>query len=212
MADNDVLIKCAAYRLLDRLDTFGLGEVGVLGVARFVVESAIAKHDRLRDRESARAAWLSFRSRAQELEPSPDEVQLATRLEQTANELGLALDVGESQLCAMAVRRLGTVVLSGDKRSISAAEILRSVLEVLADLDGRVVCLEQALDAVCADLGYQEVRTRVCAEPYMDKALSICFACSSAEVSGNPSLGLASYIADVRASAPNLLAESLLSS
>ena len=209
LADNDVLLKCAAYRLLGQLDGAGPGAVGVLGAARYVVTSAIANHDRLKDRESAQAAWLSFLNEARELEPLPDEVELATRLEQVANEFGLALDVGESQLCAMAVQRPGTVVLTGDKRSIRAAERLRTVVNVLTSLDGRVACLEQLLDATCAELGFGAVRTRVCAEPEADMALSVCFSCWSAEVDGSDGAGLKSYIANVRTAAPNLLVESL---
>ena len=209
LADNDVLIKCAAYRLLAWLDAKGPGAVGVLGAARYVVSTAIASHDRLKDRESAQAVWSSFLSEALELEPSPDEVKLATRFEQAANELGLALDVGESQLCAMAIQRPGTVVLTGDKRSIRAAESLRSVVDGFASLDGRLACLEQVLDAICAELGFGAVRPRVCAEPDADKALSVCFSCWSAEVDGDGGAGLDSYVSNVRASAPNLLVESL---
>ena len=211
LADNDVLIKCAAYRLLERLDAAGPGAVGVLGAARYVVTSAIANHDRLVDRESAQTEWSSFLNETQELEPSPDEIELATELEELANELGLALDVGESQLCAMAVRRPGTLVLTGDKRCITAAESLRAVARDLTSLDGRVACLEQLLHAICAELGFGAVRTRVCAEPKADRALSVCFSCRSPEISDGDDAGLRSYIAKVRATAPSLLVESLAS-
>ena len=209
LADNDVLIKCAAYRLLGRLDAAGPSAVGVLGAARYVVTSAIASHDRLKDRESAQVEWSSFLSETQELEPSPDEIELATKLEQIANELGLALDVGESQLCAMGVRRPGTVVLTGDKRCIRASESLRTVASDLTRLDGRVACLEQLLDAICAEMGFEAVRARVCAEPEADKTVSVCFSCWSAEVNGIDEAGLTSYIAALRTAAPNLLVESL---
>jgi hypothetical protein len=177
---------------------------GILGVARFVVPDAIDRHGQMLDKEGALACWHSLLSIVSELEPTDEELGLATRLEEVANRLGLPLDVGESQLCAIAVFRLGTVVLTGDKRAIAAAERIRQVDDGLRSLDGRVACLEQFVLTLCSVAGVDIVRSRICSEPGVDRALAICMSCSS-QVSVDDS-GLLSYIASLRSEAPHLLA------
>lgn len=210
LVDNDVLIKCAAYKLLTALSGIGPTPIGVLGAARYVVTSAIRHHDRLNDPESAEHNWRSFLAEVVELEPRPIEIKLATCLEQAAGDLGLALDVGESQLYAMAIMQPETIVLTGDKRSIKAAEQLREIAHRVTSLDGRVACLEQAVEAMNERFGFELIRALVCSEPGADKAMSICFSCWNETPAVDEGAGLRSYIATVRETAPNLLVDSLL--
>lgn len=205
LADNDVLIKGASYRLLEEFPAAGAHVVGVLGAARFVVRSALEGQPRLHDRNGAIGAWESFLEAAVELEPSEAELELATALETVAAELGLGLDVGESQLCAMAIARPDALVLTGDKRAIGAMEELRVEVDELQHLDGRVACLEQVLQSLCDALGPELVRKQVCAEPGADRAVSICFSCASGDAVTFDPAGLTSYVEAMRADAPNVL-------
>lgn len=207
LVDNDVLIKGSAYSLWHLLSAPVLRSMGVLGAARFVVPDAIRNHGRIKDRDRATAAWRGLLAVVEELEPTSDELDVATALEEVANAVGLPLDVGESQLCAIAIHRAGVVVLTGDKRAIAAAEQLRSLVARLEELDGRVACFEQLLHALSSVFGMNAIRGCVCSESAVDRALSICCSCFSEQDIGEvDESGLLSYIDHLRAAAPNLLA------
>jgi hypothetical protein len=206
--DNDVLIKLAAYRLLsDGLAALGgVGGVGVLGAARYVIPSAIARSDRIADKEGAIMAWLAVVDLVEALEPSADELAIAALLEKHAARRGLPLDTGESQLFAMTIVRQLSLVVTGDKRAIIATESLRPDVDELAALDGHVVCLEQVVERLIEVLGSHVVRSAICQETRADRALSISMSCASVPSSAPFSLdGLHSYIADIRASAVSLI-------
>lgn len=203
--DNDVLIKLAAYDLLIQARA-QLGAVGVLGAAKFVVRDALDRHRGLQDPVAARARWESSLGELHFLEPTDDEVALATFLEEHAAFEGLPLDSGESQLCAIAISRGIGLLVTGDKRAIAAAEAIAQTATQLLELAGRFVCLEQLASRLIAELGAGEVRSRICAEPGADKALAICLSCSSfaAGAAFDPG-GLVSYVEHLRADAPTLL-------
>ena len=122
--------------------------------------------------------------------------------------LGLDLDSGESQLCAIAVYRNTALVLTGDKRAIAGAERLIAAINDLASLEGRLVCLEQAVMGVAERIGIETARILICAEAAIDTSMSICFRCR-ALADGRPLelAGLLSYIRDIRKGAPTLLLE-----
>lgn len=203
--DNDVLIKLTAYDLLGAAQA-RLGAVGVLGAAKFVVRSALERHRGLQDREAAKARWEASLDTIELLEPTDDEIRLATRLEESAAASGLPLDVGESQLCAMTITRGIAHLVTGDKRAIAAAEVMTAAVGELLALAGRVLCLEQLASHLVSDLGAEEVRRRVCAEPGVDRSLSICLSCAGLESgSAFDPAGLVSYAESLRAAAPTLL-------
>lgn len=202
--DNDVLIKAAAYGLLTATsEAFG-GSVGVLGVARFVVTKRLEKDRRIADAAQATANWLGFLDGAEELEPSADELDLATAIEEAAAARGLPLDVGESQLCAIVITRQVRRLVSGDKRAVKAAEQLLPSVAALAAMSGAWVCLEQLVAALADRVDAEGIRVSICAEPDMDRALTICMSCgSTGPWSGE---GIESYVNDLREHAPTLLA------
>lgn len=205
LVDNDVLVKGSAFRLWTLVPSNVLHALGTLGAARFVVPDAIARHRQILDKGGALASWHSLLSVVSVLEPSDEERGFAIRLEAVANQLGLPLDVGESQLCAIAVSRLDTIILTGDKRAVAAAERLRLVEVALQSLDGRVACLEQFVLRLLRFAGAEPVRGCICSEPGVDRALTICMSCSSQKAIIDDS-GLLSYIESLRSEAPHLLA------
>ncbi len=207
LIDNDVLIKCSCYALVEHLKPPGhdVGAVGVLGAARYVVGKYLERRGRIRDREKARASFDRYIAMVNELEPTEEELGLASAIEEKALQLGLDLDGGESQLCAMAIHRNWPLVLTGDKRAIRSVEMLYNVVHEVAGLRGRVVCLEQAVAGVVDRIGVDSVRTAVCGEPEVDKALSICFQCNQPTPQADVKPGLSSYISHLRSEAPAML-------
>jgi hypothetical protein len=207
--DNDVLFKGCCYGLLGRLIGAvcdGVEAVGVLGSARFVVAKKIEKAE-LRGNPSGALVVLSeFLSRSQVLEPSPSEQAMAADLELNAQRLGLNLDSGESQLCAILVFRVLPLLLTGDKRAITAIEGLVDTDERLLSICRKVTCLEQLVRKALHREGHVVFRGAICAEPEVDKALAICFSCSAPSMAASSiDEGLDSYIRSLRMHAPRVL-------
>lgn len=210
LIDNDVLIKCACYSLLGevRAPNNAGGDLGILGAAPFVVRGYLQRRGSISDRIAAQRCFDSCLSRAVILEPTEDELRLATIIEETAMEQGLDLDSGESQLCAMAVFRMSPFLLTGDKRAICGAESLQLQVSALSSLHGRVVCLEQAIRGIANRMGPLAARSLICAEAAVDKSLSICFECDREPARPEfAAEGLQSYIRYLRTQAPLLLYE-----
>lgn len=200
--DNDVLIKGAAFGILEPMAAAFNG-VAVLGVARFVVAKRIGKHAGISNSDTARARWEEFLAGAEELEPTEAELALSTAIEVAAAERGLQLDAGESQLCAITVVRAMRVVVTGDKRAIAAVEHLFGVVPELAVVEGRWVCLEQLVLALAERVDPDVLRAAICAEPRLDRALTICMGCGAG--SGWSPEGLESYVRDLRGRAQRAL-------
>jgi hypothetical protein len=210
--DNDVLIKGACYSVLaDIASLFGGGaSVGILSVARFVVKGRIARGAGIQDPESALGAFGTFLASVGELEPTAYEISLATSLEEAAMLASLPVDVGESQLCAMVLSRSIRFLVTGDKRAITSLEALLPAFAELDALRSRVACMEQVIFEVANAIGWSQCRDRVCAEPDVDRALSICFSCRQPAVpDGSSHEGIESYVRDIRRAAPTVLCSSL---
>ena len=116
---------------------------------------------------------------AMELEPTEPEAILAADLELMAQTACLAWDAGESQLCAMLITRMVPALLTGDKRAISALERLVALEPRTAGAAGKIYCLEQLVTLALGKLAIDTVRVAVCRKPIVDRALAICFSCSS---------------------------------
>lgn len=210
LIDNDVLIKCSCYSVLDQLRVASdrPREVAVLGAARFVVGRYLERRGMIHDRSAAQRRFYEYLSTVIVLEPTVDELRLASDIEEKALLLGLDLDSGESQLCAIAIFRGSSLLLTGDKRAIAGAEKLKASIGGMSLLEGRLVCLEQAILGVAERVGVSTIRVQICAEAAVDKSLSICFECH-AFAEGQPLelTGLLSYIRDLRGKASTLLYE-----
>jgi hypothetical protein len=197
--DNDVLIKAACYGLTTELDASR--SLGVLGAAKYVVAGRIERMALCGDRDAARNAALDLIGRSSVLEPSRDELVLATAIETAAQRRGIELDAGESQLAAMIVYRGIAVLETGDKRAIKGFELLLDELSDLDALRGRLRCLEQIVARCLGAVGSDALARAICAEPRVDTTLSICFRCFSSPPHDAvlDRDGLDSYIATLRA-------------
>ena len=206
--DNDVLIKLAAYRLIESgLAALGDGSAAVvLGAAPFVVPSAINGHEGIDDKPGALAAWQAAVDVVEVVEPTHDEVALAARLEEAAARLGLPFDFGESQLCAIVVARGLELLVTGDKRAITSLVPMWEECDEVGSLRGAVLCLEQVVHRLVGELGPEQVRVAICTERLVDRSLTACMGCAAMEQGiGFDTAGLESYIADLQDRAEGFL-------
>jgi hypothetical protein len=214
LLDTDAVIKLASYRLLFDVEHPGCEDgcrrrTGLLVAAKFVARTILER--KAANPVDALAHLETYVRHADLVEPTPAELELAASLEASAGEVGLDLDVGESQLCAIALLRECELVLTGDKRAITATEQLAAEGPALSGLEGRLACLEQAMGLVVERLGAHNVRARVVEEKSMDKAISISFQCTNPDVADDfAPTGLASYITDLRRVAPTMLLTGLV--
>jgi hypothetical protein len=208
--DNDVLLKAACYGLALRIWSMHTGP-GVLGAARFVLADAVAHSTRVHDKAATSAALAEFFAQAQVLEPTPAELNATADLERLAQQAGVELDTGESQLAVMVVSRGIPFLDTGDKRAVRGFEVLIGTSGTCQLLGAHVRCLEQLLLRVLHEAAseFAAIAAAVCAEPDIDKATSICFSCySAAETTYSAATGaLASYVDTLRAAAPTVLAD-----
>lgn len=210
VVDNDILLKSACYGIiLDFLPTClgGIGAIGILATALFVVPKSIRKRVLNGSREAALKHFDDFVQRVAVLEPTDEELETAARLERAAQDAGVALDAGESQLCAMTIHRELNVMATGDKRAIVALETLLDRLPQLNTICGKLFALEQLVsNFLLAGMPPGDLRLSICAEPQMDRALTICFACHSSSPSHEMFReALESYISDLKKHAKRIL-------
>ena len=209
VADNDILLKGACYGLLSAVISTVSGDepVGILGTSRFVIPKRISRHGLRGNLNVVHAHFTDFLKKNEIIEPSADEQQMAATLEEAAQRLSLNLDAGESQLVAILVARNLQCFLTGDKRAIASIDALLDSDSRLGLIVGKITCLEQLITVALGTLDKDQIRSAICAEPSVDKTLTICFSCSSKDGDLATILtGLASYIADLRKKAPRVLA------
>lgn len=208
--DNDVLQKATAYGLLKNILDTELARherYGVLGAAKHVVRKKLTKRPPSRGSDAALADFNAIFQNLKEIEPIPDEVEIAACLEYEAQRLNLELDTGESVLCAILITRKLSHILTGDKRAIAAVEALITTENISAEIASKLICLEQVFQWLLREHGVHRIRAVVCSERDVDRAISNCFSCASPEVPlESCAQGLNSYIANLRLKAPTALA------
>jgi hypothetical protein len=209
LVDNNILMKGACYGLLDELLSQTVSStdlLGILGATRFVVAKKIRKRVIRRDKEAAIRSLDAFIQRVTIVEPTTDEQLMAADFEVAAQRAGVALDTGESQLCAVLVVRVVRQLYTGDKRAIQAMQELLETDVRLRSLCGKVKCLEQLVLQSITGNNVSLFRAAVCSEPETDVALTVCFSCASAEASlEGIRYALSSYINDLRKRAQQIL-------
>ena len=206
VVDNDVLYKGVSFGLLPRLiDAIPAKphELGVLGLAKFVISRKLRKLGA----SPALEVFEQFLRDATSLEPTEAEAQYAADLEYEAQRIGLYVDSGESQLCAIVIVRALASLVTGDKRAIAGIEALLSARREIANLSGKVICLEQLLLRSVQNGDPTTIRDAICTNANVDRTLATCFSCRSPEVGVESCIeALDSYIAHLRSSAPTILA------
>ncbi|MEO9778085.1 MAG: hypothetical protein ABJH07_07130 [Sedimentitalea sp.] len=208
LLDNDILLKAAAYSLsgsskrifdIDRLDC------QILSSAKYVLPQVLATKRTFTEPNAVKSEMEVLLSTFVELELTDAELEAAAVLEQLAIRNSLELDVGESQLLAVRITRSQGFLLTGDKRAISAIELLCDHVEIPENF---VACLEQFMVSVLQQESFSDIRASVCSNATADKAVAICFSCKSpCADEANVVEALTSYITDLRKSSRRVLAE-----
>lgn len=210
LVDNDVLYKTAMYGLaISILEAapYGAQQFHALGAARFMIPKKLCKRPPARGTELALAEFEALFARINALEPTDKEIALAAELEFLASRQGQPLDGGESLLCSILLTRCYGYLFTGDKRAITAVGRLLSQ-ENCKPLAGKLVCLEQLFKKLLAHMAPTAIRSAVCAEPNVDRALTTCFACHSAAPEAEGFFeGLNSYVGSIHNAAPGVLHE-----
>lgn len=210
LLDNDILMKGACYGLLDELfpqSATQTTQVGILGAAKFVLAKAIKQRQLQGNPKIVIDRLNTFINNSHIVEPTEMEQRLAADLELLAQREGVALDAGESQLCAVLVIRGLCLLLTGDKRAIQSMEHLLASEKRLQPICGRVQCLEQLVLAWITESNLSLIGTAICSEPDVDKTLAICFNCRSTTLRPEVVIDcLNSYVSDLRCHAPQILA------
>lgn len=206
--DNDIVLKAVCFELAGDFWPAKTG-LGVLGAAKYVLAKAVTTENVSGNPDALQEALRQLFARTVILEPTETEIDFAAELVLLAQTNDLELDTGEAQLTAIVIERAIPLMETGDKRALSALEAELDLGPRLAGLPGRVRCLEQLVAAALVDgEALRRVRAGICAEPALDKALSICLACTTNRPLTLDSAleALASYISSLREAAPRILA------
>lgn len=177
LVDNDLIEKMARWRCLDHLPpSLSVNHEGllVLGALRYVVGARL----RRTHGEAIYRPLLEFLDAVSVLEPTEDEISLAASIEEISLAGGSDVDVGESQLFAVALMRADTMVATGDKRAVCSCAGIELDFPRIAGLRGRIISTEQVLARLLGLLDHEALRARVCADREADKTAEICFSCS----------------------------------
>ena len=208
LVDVDVAWKVCAYGAAKSfIDATGAKHPppAMLHVSPFVLRS-LAKRRRGIDLAPDLDAQVDdLISKVALVSPTAREIAFAEDLEERAALLSLEFDVGESQLLSILVHRNAGFLMTGDKRAI------RAILELgVGDIDGRIAALEQVVATMIRSQGLSPLRESVCANPRVDRAMTVCFACSSPAVDPDDvAAALASYVNSLRSETGNLLHQDL---
>lgn len=214
LVDSDVILKLCLYSITP-WEAGGLlagRELATLEASRYILPKRLQKMRIAGERKTAAKALDSFDRHVSYVEPEQDELALAAALELSAQRNGVAFDSGESQLLALLFHRNASVMITGDKRAITALVVLGPLHDQAAAVAGKIACLEQLFIELLKVHGAgASLRAGVCSEPAVDVALSICFRCASDPADDQTYLeGLTSYLDDVRRnSGPILCGEGL---
>lgn len=204
LLDNDVVLKVSCYSLAqEALAVMNADNVplAALKVCKFVIQAKLKRSSNFRDPLKVRASFEELAQRIEFLEPNEEEIVVAAELEAKAHRENLELDSGESQLLAVLANRNCRLLVTGDKRAISAMAVV-----AMNEAANRIGCCEQLIVSLLKHAGLESTRSRICAEPQADRAISICFSCSHNSAEHDEVMaGLVSYIEHLANTAPGVL-------
>jgi hypothetical protein len=200
--DNDIIHKLAAFDLLDvlpKLLGLTVADLRVLPTAKY--QLLTTKPDK-----AARRYGSDVAQRIRQFLEVVTEVTDAPDPEDEAALAGLlGVDAGEALLLAACSREPESLLITGDKRCLAAITAAASCVGLSERLAGRVVCLEQVIQAAIAAQGFEAVRARIVPAVSCDLAIRAVFGSGMQAEEANVAQGLDSYIADLRGRTGGLL-------
>ena len=200
IVDNDALVKLAAWDLLAELESFagGWANIAVISSVPARIHQSIKKPGKGLARDHAAAVRLgAVLSGCADL-PAPSAAVLS------ALQGVPGADAGETVLLGALHATPGSLFLTGDKRALAAfGTALPAVIK--ADIDGRVLCLEQFLHILCKQHGYQQITVKAAAKAPADITARIIFGSDGTRSEADVREGLTSYIGDLEQETAGLI-------
>ena len=195
--DNDVLIKAAHWGLLDYVPQVAGEQWSATSALTALIYRARKAESRLFKNADVAADLVS---RLEQCAPLPDpSVEIITALQGVNN-----IDAGEIQLLGALAATPGAFLLTGDKRAIAALGDT-TLAGIRSQFDGRILCLEQWLWFVHAQLGSAQLGKHLHPFIAQDMAAKCIVGTSGVKSDEDILQGLRSYISDLDVKAPKLL-------
>jgi hypothetical protein len=201
LLDADALSKLAHWDMLGELPSLtGFANAQTATLSSLVHRAAKGREKPdgklFRDTVSAARAH-EFLKQVAPL-PMPDE-QFIDVIQQIP-----AIDPGEALLFATLRAHQKTLLITGDKRAVTAIKGVGDS-DVTASFSGRVVIVEQILLALLKAKGIDWLRNHVCPYRTLDKAIGIVMGSNCTAPEESVEMGLRSYITDIGSSTGELL-------
>lgn len=200
--DNDVLLKLAAWNLLEEaiavLETTR-EEIYVLRSARFVIGNDKQGKFSSKFGKEAVQQTLQFITTVQEI------TQAADPEEQALLNIVNGIDEGEALLFGATKDTEVFIVATGDKNSLRALANAPTCSLIYQRMSGRVICLEQIMARLVPYVGFDEVRRRVVPLRDCDKSIKSAFGSGLLAEERNVQRSLASRISELYSEVGTLL-------
>lgn len=202
LTDNDVLLKLAAWNLLEEtiavLETTR-EEIFVLPTAQYKIKKdsrgeLVAKYG-----EAGIRRVLDFIASVQKISQGSDPEEQAAMIAVNG------IDDGEELLFAATKELDVFLVATGDKNSLRALASAPTCTAIYERLCGRVICLEQIVARLISSVGFEEARTRIVPFRECDTSIKAAFGSGSLAEETNVQRSLAKRINDLHSEVGHLL-------
>jgi hypothetical protein len=200
-ADNDIIHKLAAFGLLDETLHFleiTHSDIYVLITAKY--KFRINKRDKGAKRygEETHGRICKIIASVNKLSNEPPSA--------TVDCLGrsMGIDAGEAILFAAAAEDPQALILTGDKKALCALAT-SGANEIVEQLAGRILCLEQIVAGIMDATSFEFVRDAVSKERDIDTTMKIVFSNGTMTAESDARQGLGSYTDNLRADTGDLL-------
>jgi hypothetical protein len=193
--DNDIFLKLIAFQLLDEtLAALHLSPVKVLPTAKYAFQKS--KKFRINHSPETLSAALDLLDNYQTIsDHDSEEIQLLTKID--------GIDPGEAILIRAVYETPDSIMLSGDKRCL---KVLPTIPEfIYQNIQGKVICLEQAILIAIDRLGFQTVFDRIHPIATCDKSIRMCFGYSQPASEQEAIANLQGCVREVEAAASGLM-------
>jgi hypothetical protein len=206
--DNDILLKLIAFNLFESaIDSLNLtqDDLRVLRTAKHVFRRKRSQNKIYSNEIWSKAIEITEQCQLIENPKSSDEAIATLLEEQQLDPFRDQLHPGETQLILATRNQPDFLLLSGDKKCLTALPKIPT--HIYQRLCGRVICVEQLVLRMIEILGFEAVCDRIQPNAQYDKTIQICFGYSQNSPENQVREALQSYINDIHRLAPGLLAD-----
>lgn len=204
ICDNDIVLKLAAFDLLDHVVEQLAGEsVLVLEAAKYRLMKPGRQTRKVHSEQTIAKALAFCESAAplSEVVESEDADALINASYFNSEGQECKIDGGELALFSKAARDPKSYLLSGDKRALYALGKHREVEPHAAiihqQISGRVVCLERSLELCIDTMSFETVRERVVPNRDCDGVMKLAFSNGMSSQEANVRAAFNSYVGDL---------------